>query len=120
MANENQKYVLITGATSGIGYEFTKLFARDGYNLVIVARSKDRLDEISRDWKSKYAVDVIPIAKDLFNPTAPREVYDELKEKGINISVLVNDAGQGSYGFFHQTDLQRDLEIIQLNIVTLV
>lgn len=116
----NEKYALITGASSGIGYELTKIFAKNGYNIVIIARSQDRLDEIARDWTSKYGVKVMPMAKDLFDPAAPQEIYDEIKRWGIEINALVNDAGQGVYGFFHETELQRELDIIQLNIVSMV
>jgi uncharacterized protein len=116
----NEKYALITGASSGIGYELTKVFAKNGYNMVIVARSQDRLDEIARDWTSKYGVKVMPLAKDLFDPAAPQQIYDEIKGWGIEIDMLVNDAGQGVHGFFHETELQRELDIIQLNIVAMV
>jgi uncharacterized protein len=120
MPNESESYALITGASSGIGYELTKQFAKNGYNMVIVARSQDRLDEIARDWTSKYGVKVMPLAKDLFDPAAPQEIYDEVKRWGIQVNALVNDAGQGVYGFFHETDLQKELDIIQLNITAMV
>ncbi|MES2704577.1 MAG: SDR family oxidoreductase [Bacteroidota bacterium] len=119
MAN-NDKYALITGATSGIGFELARLFAKDGYNLVIVARSEDELQEVSADLSARYKVAVVPVAKDLFEPDAAQEVYDEVKAKGITVNILVNDAGQGEYGFFAETDIRRDLEIIQLNVISLV
>lgn len=112
----NQKFVLITGATSGIGLELTKLFAQDKYNLVLVARSQDELDKTATDLKSQYGVEVTTIAKDLFKRESPFEVYEEVKNKGITINVLVNDAGQGQYGAFTETDVNRELDIIQLNI----
>jgi short-subunit dehydrogenase len=117
--NRNQ-YALITGATSGIGYELTKLFAKDGYNLVLVARNEDRLQEVANELKSKYSVEVTPIAKNLFQKNAAREIYDETQQMGITINALVNDAGQGEWGEFMQTDLERDLDIIQLNIGSLL
>lgn len=112
------KYALITGATMGIGYELAKLFAKDGYNLIIVARTKKDLDEAAADFSS-YGVEVTPIVKDLFEPNAAFELYEEVKEKGIIVNVLVNDAGQGQYGLFVEQDLQRLLKIVQLNIVSL-
>ncbi len=111
----NQKYALITGATSGIGYELAKLFAKDQYNLVLVARNTDELEKTAAELKQS-GVEVITIAKDLFNREAPLEIYEEVKAKNIRIDVLVNDAGQGQYGLFTETDINRELDIIQLNI----
>lgn len=111
----NQKYALITGATSGIGYELAKLFAKDQYNLIIVARDTEKLEKAAGELKQS-GIEVITIAKDLFKREAPFEIYDEVKAKGIQIDVLVNDAGQGQYGLFAETDINRELDIIQLNI----
>jgi uncharacterized protein len=120
IVENRNKYALITGATSGIGYELAKLFAKDSYNLVLVARNKERLQDITDLLKRNYAIEVTPLAKDLFNPAAAKEIYDTTKEMGITIDVLVNDAGQGEWGPFIETDLSRDLEIIQLNIASLL
>lgn len=117
--NENP-HALITGATSGIGYELAKLFCADGYNLVIVARSEDRLQQVARELSSNYDVNVIPMAADLFRKEAAREIYDQVTDEGITINALVNDAGQGEWGYFKDTDLERDLDIIQLNISSLI
>ena len=114
------KYVLITGATSGIGYELAKLFAADSYNLILVARNKNNLQEITDKLKQEYSVEITPLSKDLFNPYAAEDIYDLVKEMGITVNVLVNDAGQGEWGPFVETDMERDLEIIQLNISSLV
>ncbi len=103
--NRNQ-YVLITGATSGLGYEFSKLFAQNGFNLILVARSEDRLQEVTDEMK-QFGVEVNPLAKDLFDRNAAQEIYDEVAGMGININILVNDAGQGQHGKFVETDLQR-------------
>ena len=116
MANSKNQYALITGATSGIGYELAKLFAKDGYNLVIVARTQQDLDSVARELSSTNGVEVTTISKDLSQPQSPFEVCDEVKAKGITVNVLVNDAGQGQYGLFVETDIQRELEIVQLNI----
>lgn len=119
MATTTGKYALITGATSGIGYELAKLFAKDGYNLVMVARGQDGLDKTAEELK-EYGIEVIGISKDLFNREASFEVYDEVKAKGIEPDVLVNNAGQGVYGEFVDTDLNRELDIIQLNTASLI
>lgn len=119
MAQSEKKYALVTGATSGIGYELAKVFAQNGYNLIIVARSSDELQNKSEEISSQYSVEVISLAKDLFNANAAFELYEEVKAKGIVVNVLVNDAGQGVYGPFIETDIQRQLQIIQLNVVSL-
>jgi len=116
---QNNKYALITGATSGIGYELAKLFAQDGYNLVLVARTQQDLDEKSAEFSGQYGVQVTTIAKDLFDGKAASAVYEEVKAKGIKIDVLVNDAGQGQYGLFVEQDIDRLLDIIQLNVTSL-
>jgi short-subunit dehydrogenase len=120
MSNTNGKYALITGGSEGIGYELAKLFARDGYNLVIVARDRDRLEQVADKLGNEYKTTVIPISKDLFQKEAASEIYAELRMKEIKIDVLVNDAAQGQHGFFADTDLQRDIDLIQLNIISLV
>jgi short-subunit dehydrogenase len=111
----NQKYALITGATSGIGYELAKLFAQDKYNLVNVARSEKELRNCEAEFNN-YGVEVISIAKDLSDRNQVLELCEEMKFRGIRIDVLVNDAGQGLYGEFKDTDLERELAIIDLNI----
>lgn len=116
----NGKSVLITGGTSGIGLELARLFAHDGYKLVIVARDEAELAATSERLKEEHNVEVITIAKDLFEPDGGFDLYEEVKAKGITIDVLVNNAGQGQYGLFVDTDINRELEIIQLNISSLV
>lgn len=117
--NRNQ-YALITGATSGIGYELAKLFAKDGYNLILVARNEELLQKISDELKQQYSVEITPLAKDLFNTNASKEIYNHTKEMGITVNILVNNAGQGEWGPFVEVDLQRHLDIIQLNIASMV
>lgn len=112
-------YVLITGGTSGIGYELAKCFAEDGYNLILVARTEEDLQKSSSEISGQFGVDVIAIAKDLFLPGAPAELYDEVKAKGIAVEILVNDAGQGQFGLFIEQDINRYLDIIQLNVTAL-
>ncbi len=115
-----RKTALITGATSGIGLELAKLFAKDGYDLVIVARDKKELETTKELIESSSKAKAEIIQKDLFETYAAFEVYDEVKAKGISIDVLVNNAGHGLYGEFTDTDLKKELDIIQLNICSLV
>ncbi len=115
----DNKYTLITGGTSGIGFELAKIFAREGHNLIIVARDEASLT-ITRNGLLETGVDVVMISKDLFVPESPFELYQEIKESGRVVDILVNNAGQGQYGEFSETDIHRELCIIQLNISSLV
>ncbi|WP_295212300.1 SDR family NAD(P)-dependent oxidoreductase [uncultured Chryseobacterium sp.] len=110
---------MITGATSGIGYELAKLFAKDGYDLVMVARNHDDLQAKANEFKS-YGINVITMAKNLFTQEDAYSLYSELKLNGISPKILVNDAGQGVYGKFQDTDVHREVDIINLNIVSVI
>jgi short-subunit dehydrogenase len=116
---KNEQTALITGATSGIGYELAKIFASKGYRLILIARSPAELNDTKNKLKS-YGVTIHLLAKDLFLPDAAQEIYADVKELGLKIDVLVNDAGQGVYGYFWETELEREYDIIQLNITALV
>jgi len=119
VVDDKDRYALVTGASSGIGYELTKLFARDGKNLIIVSRDKNRLEQVKTEIENKYRIRVKVLPKDLSAPKAPLEIFSELEEEGINVDVLVNDAGFGLFGMFSETDLQKELEMIQVNITSL-
>lgn len=114
--NMAEQYVLITGATSGIGYELANVFAENGYHLVISARDEGALQKTAAGLSGKYRVNVVPVAKDLFRRQAPFELYEEISGKGITLDILVNNAGQGLYGRFVDTDIQRELDMLQLNM----
>lgn len=116
---QHNNYTLITGGTCGIGYELAKLFAGGGSNLIIVARDKDGLARTKKELATN-GIDVITISKDLFEAQAPFELYDDIKSRNLTVNILVNDAGQGLYGLFAETDINRELSIIQLNIASLV
>lgn len=117
---ENGQFALITGATSGIGYELAKLFAKDNYNLVLVARNEDNLRQTAAEINALSDITIHIIPADLFQPQAAQQVYDKVKSLGVTIEVLVNDAGQGEWGRFFKTDLQRDIDLVQLNIISLM
>jgi uncharacterized protein len=120
MMATGKKYALVTGATSGFGYEFSKLLARDGYNLVLVARTGESLEKVADELSRDTMTDILTIEKDLFKAGAAEEIYAEVKAKGIDIDILINDAGQGEHGNFIDYDVARDIDLIQLNITSLV
>lgn len=117
---KRDQYVLITGATRGIGYELAKLFAADGWNQIIVARSSKDLIDTREELVRNYDIDVVAISKDLFDPQNAKALYEEITAQGIAIEILVNDAGQGVYGEFVDTDIERELNIVRLNNESLV
>ena len=110
---------LVTGASSGIGYELAKLFAKDGKNIVVVARSQDKLEELKTEFENKYGTSVKVLPKDLSLPEAPQEIFSELEKEHIEVDVLVNNAGFSVYGMFSQTSWEKESEMIQLNIISL-
>ncbi len=111
--------VLITGASSGIGYEFCKLFAHDGYDLVIVARNRTRLGQIASELRQQYGIVVHVIPCDLSDINAAETLYRKLKQKKLSIDILVNNAGFGLYGSFSETSAEDELAMIQVNITSL-
>ena len=120
MSETTNKIALVTGAGSGVGYELAKCFAEDGCHLVLVSGSEDELQDIATDFRAHYGVRVEVIAKDLYQPNAASELYSEVRAKGIKVAYLVNDAGPGFYGNLVETELDRELAIIQLNVGSLV
>jgi uncharacterized protein len=115
-----EKFALITGATSGIGYELCKLFAKDRHNLFLVARDQRNLDQTAEEMQALGDIVIHTMAIDLFDPSAPEKIYSKTRDLGITIEYLVNDAGQGEWGRFTETALQRERDLIQLNIISLV
>jgi short-subunit dehydrogenase len=110
---------LITGASGGIGYELAKLFARDGSNLVLVARSGDKLAQLAAELEKAYKIRATVISADLSHINGPDLVFAATQEAGIEVDVLVNNAGFGQFGFYIETDMQEELRQIQLNIASL-
>jgi hypothetical protein len=114
----NRKTALITGASSGIGYHLSKLFAKDGYNLVLIARTEEDLHRVADEILGEYGeLEITILPKDLSIPGAAAEIYEETRNKGIEINILVNDAGIGQRGFFWDIDFTKYQEIITLNIL---
>lgn len=110
---------LITGASSGIGKQFAHIHASKGGDIVIVARRADKLEALKAELEDTYKVNVKVIVKDLTLPEAPKEIYDTISSEGIQIDYLINNAGFGGHGKFHERHWQDDLNMINLNIVAL-
>lgn len=113
------KVALITGASSGIGKELAIIHAEKGGDLVLVARSSDKLETLKNELEQKYNVQVMLIVKDLTKQEAPKEVFTEVKNAKIGIDYLINNAGFGGIGKFHERDWEKDLSMINLNITAL-
>ena len=114
-----KKTALITGSTSGIGYELAYIHAKQGGNLVLVARSKDKLEHIKMDLENKYKIDAYVIEKDLSLKNSAKDVYDEIIKNNITVDYLINNAGFGDYGFFNESDWGKLERMINLNITAL-
>lgn len=110
---------LITGASGGIGLELARLFAADGHDLVLVARSEDKLRALA-DQLARTGVTITVLRFDLSQPEAPTRLFAELDARGIELGYLVNNAGFGSIGNFWELERARELEMIDLNIRALV
>jgi short-subunit dehydrogenase len=110
---------LITGASSGIGRALAGLFARDGWDLVLVARDAGKLSEVARELEARHGVRCTVLPADLADPAAPEAIGRSLEERDVVVEALVNNAGFGLRGAFAETDLRRELEMIQVNVVAL-
>ena len=110
---------LVTGASGGIGEELARLFAADGHDLVLVARSRDKLARLAGELTEKHGVAARVLAADLARADAPREIFDELQGANLRVDALVNNAGFGSYGPFAETDSKSELDMLQVNVAAL-
>jgi hypothetical protein len=113
------KTALITGASGGIGYELALLFAGDGYDCILVARSQNKLKELAERLEREHRVKTLVLAKDLAKPSAVDEIYEEVTAASMHVDVLVNNAGFPVFGPFVETDLQVELEMLQVNVIAL-
>lgn len=113
---DKRLFALITGGSSGIGFELAKVFAENGYNLILVARSAETLAKISSELQQQHHIHVDVLSYDLSDRNNVFELCKEVDRLGIRVDVLVNNAGQGCYGQFIDTDVQEELKMIQLNI----
>ena len=119
MAAAKRGTALITGASGGIGAELAKIFAREGFDVVLVARRKEELEKLAGELAKSHGVTATAIAADLTKPGAADELFAETKKRKLDVDALVNNAGFGTYGHFLELDLARELQEIQLNVVAL-
>jgi uncharacterized protein len=111
--------VLITGASSGIGRELAKCFAADGCRLLLLARNTSALEMLAAELRQAYKIDALVVTADLSLPETPARVFQELQGRGMTVDVLVNNAGFGASGPFAGLSLQRQLDMIQVNVTAL-
>jgi len=111
---------LITGASTGIGYELSKCFAADHHNLILIARQETKLRQVAAELSEQFGVSVKVLVADLAKPDAPQIIADEIHKDSLQIDYLVNNAGFGLGGKFVETDLSAELEMMQVNMVALV
>src|SRR5262245_39061847 len=118
MRIQMEKWALITGATAGIGYELAKLFARDKWNLVLVARNKTRMEKAASDFKGEHGISSMVVAEDLSDRGTASRIFSQTQEKFV--SVLVNNAGFGAQELFAKGDLRNWLAMMHVNMDALV
>lgn len=113
------KTALVTGSSSGIGASFAHLLASHKCHLILVARSKSKLEEIATNLRQKHQINVTVIEKDLSKPRSAAELYHEVKQAGLSVDLLINNAGFGKWGKFEDFSLSEYEQMIQLNITSL-
>jgi len=111
---------LVTGASLGLGAEFARLLASEGYDLVLTARNGERLSTLKKEVENLHGVDVHIVVADLADARAPAAIHEHVRARGFDIDVLVNNAGFGMYGKFHESNLKIEMEMVQVNIVALM
>jgi hypothetical protein len=118
-SSANSETVLVTGASSGIGLELVKCFAADGCRLILVARNQDALEKLAEELRSKNKIEAIVLPADLSLSETPKRIFQELSAQKVSVDILVNNAGFGAIGAFAQLPLDRQIEMIQVNITAL-
>src|SRR5262245_61743198 len=111
---------LITGASTGLGEQFAGLFAKDGFDLILVARSKNKLDALAARLSADHKITAHVLPADLCEPGAPQQLFDTCTARGLRVDHLVNNAGFGSQGEFLGLDLAREAQMIELNCTALL
>ena len=115
----NNQTALITGASSGIGLELARVFARHGYDLILIARSAPKLQQLATELQHSYGIQATVLAQDLSQPDAPNAIFEALQKQEVQVDVLVNNAGIGTYGPFAEISWPKQSDLLQINIVAL-
>src|SRR3569832_1042840 len=111
--------VLVTGASGGIGRELSRAFAAEGFDLVLVARGAEKLTDLAAELEAEHGIETAIVLADLTDPQGPGDVFRAVSDAGISGEILVNNAGVGHYARFAETDLDKHLEILRLNVLAL-
>lgn len=114
------KIALVTGASAGLGAEFSRLFAADGHDVILVARRRDKLEVLAAELEKTHGVRAFVLAEDLIDRAAPDRIAGWLAERRLAVEFLVNNAGFGTSGAFVDLDVDRELSLLQVNVTTLV
>ena len=116
---EEKKTALITGASSGLGEEFARLHAAGGGDLILVARREERLRALKAELELRHGIRVYVLAKDLAQPSAPKEVFDEVERLGLRVDYLINNAGLGGQGTLAERSLEADSQLLAVDLLAL-
>lgn len=111
---------LITGASAGIGKELARIHAAKGGDVILVARRADDLNMLKEEVEHAYGIRAVAMAIDLSTPAGPKMLYQGLKSEGLKVDILINNAGVGGHGFFHERDLDWNLAMVDLNVKALM
>ncbi len=114
MSTVPRRCALITGASAGIGKAFAELLAAEGYDLVLTARRRERLEDLARECRERHDVEALVVVADLADPGAPRALFDELSQAGVNVHVLINNAGYGVPNTYVSTTWREQADFIQV------
>lgn len=113
-------YTIITGASSGIGCELARVFARNNHNLLLVARRKHRLEELTSELSGKFGVTALGFSCDITQEKQRKELFNFISRKSIQVDMLINNAGQGDFNLFEKSSLEKNAHLIELNVQALI
>ena len=113
---DSRSFVLITGATAGIGYELAKIYANDGHNLILVARNIDRLEQVKNEFNLIYNVNIHILSVDLAVDNSAETILNYVNKKNLTVDILINNAGIGSFGYFKELDINKEIDQININV----
>ncbi|KUG08618.1 SDR family NAD(P)-dependent oxidoreductase [Solirubrum puertoriconensis] len=113
------KTALITGASSGIGLELARIFAREKHRVVLVARNRKALEQLQQELQQQHGIEALVLPADLGQREAPQQLFEELQRRGIAVDYLINNAGFGDFGFFAETEWTKEEQMLDVNIRTL-